>query len=911
LAEAPVTEVVGDRPRPAVQTFAGATRTFELSGVLCARLRELAAGAGATVFMALLAGFAELLRRYTGQRDLVLGTYTAGRSRVELESLIGFFVNTVVLRLDYAGDPSYLEALGRVRRTCVDAFDHQDVPFEKLVEALAPPRDLSRNPLCQIAFQHFADPTTAKGPGDSSGSGAVDAGTAMLNIDRGSSVFDMVVTCWDVPDPRRPGQGAIAGRIEFNTDLYDPASIDRLVGHFARLLERACAHPEQELSRHSLMTSEEEALVGTFCRGPVTGTEPEDVVTLVQRQAAATPDAPALITAGSTVTYAELAAASNRLAHHLWAHGVGAGTVVAVHAERSPHLVISVLALLTLGATYMPLDPSYPHDRLQPLLADARPGHLLTTSDLPSLDGSTPRPTVHLLDRLDVTEMPDTPPQVRAAPELPAYLIYTSGSTGRPKGVLVSRRALANRLAWMQDAYHLEHDDRVLHKTSIGFDVSLWELTWPLMYGAAMVLAAPGRHADRDYLAALVDRTSVTTLHFVPSLLRDFLDGAGTSLGLPSLRRVICSGEALRPELADRFLSLSDAQLHNLYGPTEAAIDVTAWTCAPGQPQVPIGRPISNVSCHVLDDRRRPVPVGVPGELAIGGVALAAGYLGLPELTAERFITHPLGDPPDHRLYLTGDLVRWREDGALDYLGRRDDQVKIRGVRIELGEVDAALSALPGVDVGIADARPDADGALRIVAYLHCPAAETPTLTSVRRHLASRLPDAYLPTAVVRIESVPLSQSGKLVRSALPDPGSTRTVAAPVPPRTLTEDRVLAIWRDVLPGGARQSRPFGIEDDFFELGGHSLLVTQVVARIRAAFDVEVELPQFFAAPTVQALAALVDHGVPAAADELAAAARGSRTPPQIDGDNLLAQLDTMTDEQVAQTLRSLTGRPSP
>jgi acyl carrier protein len=325
---------------------------------------------------------------------------------------------------------------------------------------------------------------------------------------------------------------------------------------------------------------------------------------------------------------------------------------------------------------------------------------------------------------------------------------------------------------------------------------------------------------------------------------------------------------------------------------------------------VPIGRPISNVSCHVLDDRRQPVPVGVPGELAIGGIALAAGYLGLPELTAERFITHSLGDPPDHRLYLTGDLVRWRQDGALDYLGRRDDQVKIRGVRIELGEVDDALSAVPGVQTGVADARPDAAGALRIVAYLHCPDADTPTLAALRRHLATRLPDAYLPTAVVRIESVPLSQSGKLVRSALPDPESTRAVAAPVPPRTLTEDRVLAIWRDVLPGGAHESRPLGIQDDFFELGGHSLLVTQVVARIRAAFDVEIELPQFFAAPTVEALAALVDSSAPSATDDLVAAARGIRTESRVDGDSLLAQLDTMTDEQVVTTLRSLTGGPS-
>ncbi|MBO9553562.1 amino acid adenylation domain-containing protein [Cellulomonas sp.] len=884
LAALPVLDLPTDRPRPPVQTFTGATTTFTLPAPAVAALRSLTTAAGATPFMGLLTVFGALLGRYAGTDDVVIGAPIAGRTRVELEPLIGFFVNTLVLRLDLSGDPTFSEALARTRRTALDAYAHQDVPFEKLVETLKPPRDLSRNPLASVAFHLFSDPhqqhaAPAGGPTPDT-----------LQVERGTAVFDLVVTTWD-------DDGTISGRIEFNTDLFDAATVDRLIAHLSTLLTEATTHPDRPLSRLDLRTAAERVQLRAW-NDTATALPTTPVEALLSAHAATTPDATALVTDGETWTYRRLEERTNRLAHHLRGLGVGPGTLVGVCAERSPHLPAAVLAILKAGGAYLPLDPTYPPDRLRDILDDARPA--LVLADAPAVP-PTDVPTLDLAT-IDLDTHPDTPPEQTATDDDLAYVIYTSGSTGRPKGVEIPRRGLTNRIAWMQDAYRLTPADRVLHKTSIGFDVSVWELVWPTAAGAAMVLAAPGRGADPAYLVDLVRRTGVTTVHFVPSVLQRFLEHRDVA-SARSLRRVVCSGEALGAGLAQRLLATLDVELDNLYGPTEASIDVTAWRVTRQDTHVvPLGRPIANVRCHVLDEHLEETPVGVPGQLALAGVCLARGYVGRPDLTAERFVEHPLGGAPDGRVYLTGDRARWTAAGVLEYLGRADEQVKVRGVRIELGEVVAAIDDLGVAEACAVDARPGADGQTTLVAYLVLRSGdELPSASDLRSRLAVRLPDAFLPTAVVGVPSLPLTRSGKLDRRALPDPdGAARPSSAG--PSTPTEERVLGIWQDVL------HRPvIGVDDNFFDLGGHSLLATQVVARLQYDLGVDLPLVQLFESPTVAALARRVD----ALRDAGGGDARITRRSDPDAAADLLDRIDTLTDDEVEDALRELSrGEPT-
>jgi len=886
LAGLPVLDLPTDRPRPPVQTFTGATTTFTLPPAAVAALRRTTAAAGATPFMGLLTVFGALLARYAGTDDVVVGAPIAGRTRVELEPLIGFFVNTLVLRLDLSGDPTYAEALARTRRTALDAYAHQEVPFEKLVETLAPPRDLSRNPLASIAFHLFSDPHSQHA--------AAPSGPAAdtLQVERGTALFDLVVTTWD-------DEGTIAGRIEFNTDLFDPATIDRLVAHLGTLLLGATTHPDRPLSTIDLLTDAERDTLRTWNRtaAALPTTPVEDLLT---RHAAATPDAVAVLSDRDTWSYARLDTAANRLAHHLRGLGVGPGTVVAVCAERTPHLPTALVAILRAGGAYLPLDPAYPPDRLAQILADAGPALLLTQSHLHATLPPTDVTTLDL-DTLDVGAHPATPPAPTATDDDLAYVLYTSGSTGRPKGVQVPRRGLTNRIAWMQDEYGLGPADRVLHKTSIGFDVSLWELLWPLAAGATLVLAAPGRGADPGYLVDLVRRAGVTTVHFVPSVLQRFLDHPDVA-SARSLRRIVCSGEALGAGLAQRVLGTLDVELDNLYGPTEASIDVTAWRVTRQDTHVvPLGRPIANVRCHVLDEHLAETPVGVPGQLALAGVCLARGYVGRPDLTAEVFVEHPLAGEPEGLLYLTGDRARWTARGVLEYLGRADEQVKVRGVRIELAEVVSAIDDLDVATACAVDARAGADGQTTLVAYLvPRPGEGLPTTADLRARLASRLPDAFLPTALVEVAALPLTRSGKLDRHALPDRETGEPARAPSGPSTTTEEQVLAIWQDVLhrPG-------IGVDDNFFDLGGHSLLATQVMARLQYDLGVELPLVQLFESPTVAALAGRVDAVRTAPA---AVPGPGGRLTRRTDPDaaaELLARIDTLTDAEVEDALRAL------
>jgi amino acid adenylation domain-containing protein len=571
---------------------------------------------------------------------------------------------------------------------------------------------------------------------------------------------------------------------------------------------------------------------------------------LVAEQAARTPDAPALMFQDHILSYGALERRANQLAHYLRARGVGPDVVVGVCAERSIEMVVALLAILKAGGAYLPLDPSYPPDRLAYMLEDAKAPVLLTQAAL----ADRLSPTDAVMVRLDadwphIARGPTTPPDSSVAPDNLAYVIYTSGSTGRPKGVMNAHRGIVNRIAWMQDAYRLTPADRVLQKTPFGFDVSVWEFFWPLAFGATLVIARPGGHQEPAYLAELIERAGVTVTHFVPSMLQAFLEAADLSR-CHTLRDTMCSGEALPVETQDRFLQQLPGRLHNLYGPTEAAVDVSAWACRleSDATQVPIGHPIHNIALHVLDRRLEPVPVGVAGELHIGGVGVARGYLGRPGLTAERFVPSPFAS--GERLYRTGDLARWRPDGALDYLGRIDHQVKIRGFRIELGEIEAALLAHAEIEQAAVIAREDA-GDRRLVAYVVGRGA-APQPAALRAHLQRTLPDYMVPTAFVRLDHLPLSPNGKLDRKALPAP-DRQPAADHVAPRTPTEQTLAAIWQDVL-----KLPRVGANDNFFECGGNSLSATRAVARIQQELRVALPLRTIFTTPTLGELAEQVE-----------------------------------------------------
>ncbi|MGY0234389.1 amino acid adenylation domain-containing protein [Longispora urticae] len=815
-----------DRARPAEQTYVGAAHGFTVDAALTEGVRDLGRAHGATLYMTLLAAWGALLGRYSGSTDFAVGTPVAGRSHREVEPLVGMFVNTLAVRCDLGGEPTFADLLGRARETALDAYAHQELPFEQLVTELRLPRDPARSPLFQVLFavQNYADPGRTGTRGLAvSGYGWRAAATR----------FDLELYVAEEAD-------GLSVSLTYNVDLFDAATVERMAGHLDRLLRLVVADPATPVADLDLMTPAERTLtLDTF---NATTAEFPDTATLhglVAAQTARTPDAVAVQCEGRTLTYAELDAWSNRIARRLRLFGVGPEVLVAISAERSVELVAGLLGILKSGGAYVPLDPEYPPERLAFMLEDAAVPVLLTRRK-GTLTGPT---TLYLEDlavgsRRDGAALPDL-----ATADSAVYSIYTSGSTGRPKGVVNTHRGIVNRLHWLQREHPIDGADTVLQKTPASFDVSVWEFFWPLISGARLLLARPGGHRDPDYLRDLIASEGVTVTHFVPSMLALFLDTEGAG-ECTSLRRIICSGEELPVDLALRCLDTLPAALHNLYGPTEASVEVTAWQCTPealaGLSRVPIGNPIQNIRVYVLDARGNPAPIGVPGELHLAGVGLARGYWNRPELTAERFVESPHG-----RLYRTGDLARWRPDGTVDFLGRIDDQVKLRGMRIELGEVETRLRALPGVRDAAAGVRDD-----RLVAWIVGDA----TGPDLRAALKSRLPDQLVPGAYVTVEALPLSPSGKLDRARLPNPTVGRDAASVfTAPRTPTETLIAAIWAAIL-----KLDKVGVDDDFFDLGGHSLLATQVVARLRREVGAGVSVMDLFRYRTIADLAAYMD-----------------------------------------------------
>ncbi|MBO3740221.1 non-ribosomal peptide synthase/polyketide synthase [Actinoplanes flavus] len=791
LAGAPdVMDLPTDRPRPAVAGGEGATVGFDLPTELADKVR--AAAAGSSVFMVLHAGLAALLTRLGAGTDIVVGTPVAGRGDTALDDLVGFFVNTLALRTDTSGDPTFAELLKRVRQADVAAFDHADLPFDRLVERLNPARSLAYHPLFQTLLVYRA------GLGETLDLAGLDA--AIEITPAGDAKFDLTVSVAD----GGAGQPMHAG-LEFRAALFDRATMTTFADRFTRLLAAAVAEPDRPIGAIDLLTAQERDAVLHRWNDTDRPVVPATLPGLVAERIAATPDAPAVTFEGSTLSYREFGERVDALARSLAARGAR-GRIVAVQMPRSLDLVVALHAVQRAGGAYLPIDPDLPADRIAFMLADADPAVILTEID-------------HLEEQSDLPAVNETDA---------AYLIYTSGSTGRPKGVLVPHVAIVNRLLWMQHEYRLQPGERVLQKTPASFDVSVWEFFWPFLAGAHLVVARPDGHRDPAYLAALIRDEQITTVHFVPSMLQAFL-AEPTAANCTGLRRIITSGEALPAALAADCLALLPAELHNLYGPTEAAVDVTYWPCAPGDQVVPIGRPVWNTRLYVLDRHLKPVPPGVPGELYLAGIQLAHGYLGRAGLTAERFVADPFGEG---RMYRTGDRARWRADGAVEYLGRTDDQIKLRGFRIELGEIEAALTAASGGPAAVA-VRNDT-----LVGYTVNPVDLEP--------LRRTLPAYMVPAVTVRLDALPLSPNGKLDRRALPTPAITATGRAPETPQERT---LCTIFADLLGLGT-----VGADDDFFALGGHSLLATRMVSQIRLELGAEVPLRSVFETPTPAGLA---------------------------------------------------------
>ncbi|WP_444546333.1 non-ribosomal peptide synthase/polyketide synthase [Archangium lansingense] len=853
LAGAPrALELPTDKPRPAVQRYEGAVVRCRLPRALSEKVKTFARAEGATPFMVLLAGFHAVLHRYSGQEDVSVGTPVAGRSRADLEGLIGFFVNTLVMRARLTGEVSFRELVGRVKEAALGAYAHQDVPFERVVEALQPERDQSRSPLFQVMFvlQNAPMPELRVG----------GAQFRAFEVEAGSAQFDLKLSLVETPE-------GFEGSLEYATSLFEAETAARLVDHLGRLLEGALAAPERGIGALELLGGEERRRLVEEWSGPrMEGVPAVPYARLFEEQVRRTPDAVALCFEDTRLTYAEVNRRANRLAHHLRGLGVGPEVRVGVCAERSVEMVVALLGVLKAGGAYVPLDPEYPEERLRFMVEDARCPVVLVQraveARLPESSGTK----VVLDGRWEALGEHEDDVGVEVAGDGLAYVIFTSGSTGRPKGAMNTQRGMVNRLEWMQRAYGLGPGDVVLQKTPFSFDVSVWEFFWPLMVGARLVVARPGGHRDGTYLAKLIQDEGVTALHFVPSMMEVFLEE--TLDGCRCMRKVFSSGEALPGALVKRFQQkLPWAELHNLYGPTEAAVDVTYFACTPDWDgaSVPIGKPIGNLKLYVLDGRLDPVPVGVQGELYIGGVGLGRGYLHRADLTAERFVPSPFGG--GERLYRTGDVARWMRDGELEYLGRADFQVKLRGFRIELGELEAVARRHETVREAVAVVREAGTGEKRLVAYLTPRTGQHVDVAGVRALLARELPEYMVPSAFVALEALPLLPSGKVDRKALPAPVLERPAERWTAPRTPVEEVLAGLWSELL-----QVQRVGVDESFFALGGHSLLAMQLVARLRSALQVELPLREVFEAPTVAGLAERVQRA-------LAVAAGAAQVPP--------------------------------
>ena len=856
LAEAPnALNLPTDRPRRARRSDAGAT----LSLVLCDRtvgdLEALARREGATLFMALLAVWKVLAYRYTAQPDVVVGSPIANRNRAETEGLIGFFVNTLALRTDLSGNPTFRELLGRVRETALGAYAHQDLPFERLVEELNPERDPSRNPLFQVTFS--MDNTSVEEGLDLQGTSSepVDVKSQTAKFELGLSVSGKTNT-------------GLVAEFEFDTDLFDEGTVDRMLGHYGILLDAISANPDWRILDLPLLTGRERhKLLEKSSRDTKVNVSGDRCVhDMFEEQVERTPYATALSLEGEQITYLELNRRANRLAHHLRFLGVGPEIRVGVCVERSLEAVTGLLGVLKAGGAYVPLDPAYPQEHIKLVLEDSQVSVLLTKEEFAGqLPQQRPECVFFDRDRKRVAAYPATNPHLLARPSNLAYVIYTSGSTGTPKGVGIQHNAAANHFAAASKEYDLKKSDRVLQFASLSFDASLEQIISALAVGATLIMRGPKVWSTREFADVAIN-SSLTVANFPTGYWNQLMQDRQAAEALAvnrSLRLIIVGGDTLPIEPTTTWLQAAknNTRFLNAYGPTEATVTATTFAASgqgskeTSERNMRIGRPFGTKAIYILDERERLSPVGVTGELYIGGAGVARGYLGRPGLTAERFVPDPFSGESGARLYRTGDLARWLANGDLEFLGRADHQVKVRGFRVELGEVEAVLERHPEVTSAVVVAREDAPGDKRLVAYVIPVQKCSPTSSALRGFLKETLPGHMVPSAVVLLDRLPLMPNGKLDRGALPEPVDRpeepgREYAAP---RTPLEKTLARVWSDIL-GVDR----VGVHDDFFDLGGHSLLAVRLVVKIRDTLQVELSLRDFFEARTVAENASYIE-----------------------------------------------------
>ena len=866
----PVLELPGDRPRPPIQSYRGNVLGYTIPSALYDEVKRFSRQEGATAFMTFLAVFHALLSRYSGQDDIVVGVGNANRPRREIEALVGFFINTLPLRVDMSGNPTFRELLAQVKASTIDSYANQDVPVERLIESLNIERSLSHSPLFQtmVFYQNFPEQTVEL-PGLTLLPVRLDSahsGTARADL----SIF------------ANESSGGLMLLIEYASDLFDHDYIKAFAGHLEQLMRSVVADPGRRLSDLEILSAEERKRLRVDLNATARPMPAEATIhAMFEAQVSRSPNAVALVQGGTRLTYAELDAQAAAVAAKLRAQGCGPGTMVGLFLDRTPLMVAALLGTLKSGAAYVPLDPSYPADRIGFMLEDSSAPVVITEDALAGQLPAGAHALLRIEDALAASALAAPMPSPAGAEDT-AYVIFTSGSTGRPKGVCIPHRAAVNFLASMAREPGLAAADTLCAITTLSFDIALLELMLPLTVGACVALADRATASDGEALAAMLETVDASVMQATPATWRMLLDAGWR--GRPTMR-LFCGGEALPRDLADRLLDCC-SELWNVYGPTETTVWSTVERVQRDQAAIAIGRPIDNTEVYIVDKHLQLMPVGIPGELLIGGLGVAKGYLDRPELTAEKFIADTLGQRPDGRLYRTGDLARWRRDGRLEAIGRIDHQVKLRGFRIELGEIESVLAAHDAVAQVVVICREDRPGDKRLVAYL-IPAEGEIDIAALRTAARERLPEYMMPSAFVTMERLPLTPNGKVDRRALPAPDADAfAVVEYTPPRNAEEETLAALWAEVL------GRPqIGIHDNFFDLGGHSLLATQLVTRMQKALGADIGLRMMFEAPTVAQFAELLLNNRMKNIDEDSLAA-------------MMQQLEGLSDAEIQALLAS-------